>query len=176
MKVFFKKHGNFFLYGIMPLLFLVITVGVIQFSPRYSGSGIVGVPGQTCDSDEDCEALNIGEFCNLQTRQCQPDNIGCVVGNPSFDAQGNCDCVDDNGNPILGEDCIVCPYGQCFNEADGSCGICAIVDISGSCLGPSSLTGAPHVVNSGSSLWFTVWGLLSVMGAIVGIRKDRSRR
>jgi len=118
MKIIFKKHGNFILYGILPLLFLVLTIGFIEFSPRLTQSA-----GQACSNDEACDppsnSMGENEFCNDDTGKCQTPNVGCVTGEVDQDFD-TCVCVDDSGQ-VVG-DCVVCTgEDDFFNTATGTC-------------------------------------------------------
>lgn len=166
MKVMFKKHGNFFLYGVLPLLFLVLTVALIQLTPKVSRTA-----GETCDPEDDVPCIatsSLGEeFCNEETGKCQTVNVGCIDGVVD-QTDDSCVCLDDDGEPS--GNCIVCPGNQEFDDSTKTCAIPSIVEISGTSIVCSMIApaGAPGA-------WLDLAFFASFLGALIGHRKDQKK-
>ena len=111
MKIFFRKHGNSLFYIFLPVLFLVLTVAIIQLTPRVSQTEV----GDTCANDDQCCTTSgcgpqeISEVCELET--CKRINVGCDEGTVSDNGE-TCVCVDDDGE-VIGQ-CIFCEPGEAF--------------------------------------------------------------
>ncbi|MFO1463156.1 MAG: hypothetical protein U1F66_05220 [bacterium] len=110
MKVFFRKHGNLAFYVILPVLFLVLTVAFIQFTPSVSrtAGGDPCKDGTECCNDSGC-GIDGGEVCF--ENECKTVNLGCEEGGtPEQQQDGVCVCVNEAGQDI--GQCIVCPVGK----------------------------------------------------------------
>ena len=115
MRIFFRKHGSSIFYIVLPVFFLLLTVSLIEFTPRFSKS-FNGVPcndGTPCCNTSGC-GLDSGEIC--VTNKCRNINLGCPVGVVNDGPEG-CTCVDNN-DQVVG-DCTVCPSDEIFFE--GAC-------------------------------------------------------
>ena len=113
MKIFFRKHGNSLLYICLPVLFLVLTVAFIQFTPRASQTALNDscVDDDQCCTTSGCGPQEISEICVDET--CKRINVGCDEGDVS-DTDAGCVCLNDDGE-IIGQ-CVVCDLGEVFIE------------------------------------------------------------
>jgi hypothetical protein len=111
MRPFFRKHGNSVFYIILPVFFLLITVALIQLTPKSSRS-ITGDPCQNSDQCCDGSACGVdaGEGCFQDS--CHRTNIGCADGSEPIDEPASCTCPD-------GSACIVCNTDEVV--IDGVC-------------------------------------------------------
>ena len=176
MKVIFKKHGNFLVYGILPLLFLALTVALIEFTPKVSRS----VPDADCTQDEQCiptttsVGINVDELCNSDTGKCQTVNVGCVQGDVQQTIAA-CVCVDVTGQPV--GQCIVCDDDEVFDTDTNTCispTPPSNVDLEGSGIASCEPSLIPGGAFNGS--WFQVLGLGGVLSCLFGIRKDKKNK
>lgn len=176
MKVIFKKHGNFLIYGILPILFLALTVALIEFTPKVSRS----VPSADCTNDEQCiptttsAGFNVDEICNETTGKCQTVNVGCVQGEVEQTID-SCVCVEVTGQPV--GPCIVCDDDEIFNDVTNTCTV--VPPTTGLQAEGSGILSCENSLIPGAGLsgsWFQLLGLGSVLACLFGIRKDKKNK
>jgi hypothetical protein len=181
MRIFFRRHGNSLFYIFLPVFFLILTVALIQLTPKSSKSD----PGDVCDADEsccnvsgDCGPEQIQEAC--EKGECIKTNVGCLEGFHVEQGGGDCNCVDGDGN--FGGDCIECGFGEIPDPTTGLCeraclegedpGAANCIGIEGtSNFGVGAACSMSRNNNSASSMPVYLIALLALAGAYPVLRR-----
>jgi len=123
MSIFIRKHRHSILSFLLPILFLGLTVVLIQCgsddsnAPQEVLNGVDGSDlGGECIKDSDCvTSTTLGDLvCNTITNKCQSTNVGCDVTDTQVEVEqtaNTCICVDVDTGENVGP-CVVCPVNE----------------------------------------------------------------